>query len=118
MRAELKFIDFNGKIATKDDAQSLMHSAVYYLPLCLAIGEQHSTGSDYFYVDVYSSTYVMEKKVFLGAKSLISSLDDFDLLEKEIGQFISSIEGESWNDILKILRELFRWEYEDHVFLV
>lgn len=117
MRAELKFIDFNGNIATKEDAQLLMCNPEYYLPLCLAIGEKDIDGSDYFYVDVYSLEYIEKKKVFLGSKSIVCSLDDFDDLENKIREIISSIEGDFWEDILKILRELFRWEYEDHKFL-
>lgn len=113
MQAELKFIDFNGKIATKEEAQLLMCNETYYLPLCLAIGEKDIVGSDYFYVDVYSVSYIM-KKIFLGTKSIISSLDDFDELQKEIEVIISSVEGDTWKDILKILRDLFRWEYEEH----
>lgn len=117
MQAELKFIDFNGLIATKEDAQLLMCNKVYYLPLCLAIGEKDVVGSDYFYVDIYSVNYIREKRILLGSKSIISSLDDFDELQKEIENIIFSIDGETWNDILKKLRELFRWEYEDHQFV-
>lgn len=117
MQAELKFIDFNGKIATKEDAQSLMCNEIYCLPLCLAIGEKGIVGSDYFYVDVYSVKYVMDKRVVLGTKSIISSLEDFDELKKEIEVVISSIEGKDWESILKVLRDLFRWEYEEHQFL-
>lgn len=64
MQAELKFIDFNGNIATKEDAQLLMCNTIYYWPLCLAIGEKDIAGSDYFYVDVYNLSYVAEKNIF------------------------------------------------------
>lgn len=117
MRAELKFIDFNGNIATKEDAQLLMCNPEYYLPLCLAIGERDVEGSNYFYVDVYSLKYVEKKEVFLESKSIVCSLDDFCELENKMKEIISSIEGDSWEDILKVLRELFRWEYEEHKLL-
>lgn len=117
MQAELKFIDFSGEIATKEEAQLLMCNEVYYLPLCLAIGEKDVIGSDYFYVNIYSISYIKEKKIFLESKSIISCVDDFNELQKEIEIKISSIEGENWDDILKTLRELFRWEYEEHQFV-
>lgn len=117
MQAELKFVDFNGKIATKEDAQLLMEDGYYYLPLCLAIGEQDIVGSDYFYVDIYSLSYVKEKKIFLCSKSIISSVNNFDKLENELKLIISSIRGDSWDEILKTLRRLFLWEYEDHKFV-
>lgn len=117
MRAILKDIDFYGVIIDKSQARLLMLEDSYCIQLCLSIGVEDSVGADYFYVDVFNLNWVKKSKFMLGYNSIIFDSDDFDELEKELKILVNSIEGESWEDILNILRKYFAWEYEDHKFV-
>ncbi|MGV6989418.1 Imm8 family immunity protein [Testudinibacter sp. P80/BLE/0925] len=113
--AELKRIDFNGYIHNKDEAQNALLDSSYFIPLCLSIGEKGKDGADFFDVDVFNTGWVKEKKMVFGGGSFIfDDFDDFDDIEKSIKNFIDSIYGESWSDVLIKLRKYFSWEYENY----
>ncbi|TNH21256.1 Imm8 family immunity protein [Testudinibacter sp. TR-2022] len=113
--AELKRIDFNGYILNKDEAQIAILNSSYFISLCLSIGEKGKEGADFFNVDIFNTGWVREKKMVFGGNSFIfDDFDDFDDIEKYIKEFIGSIYGDSWSDVLIKLRRYFLWEYEDY----
>ncbi|BFU60552.1 MULTISPECIES: Imm8 family immunity protein [Rodentibacter] len=120
LRADLKDIYFY-TVSNKYEAQLAMLEPTYCLTLSLSIGEQDNISADYFLVHVVNLNWVkhwIEKdKILLGEKTIIVDFDDFDDLERELKILVNSIEGETWEDILRKLRKYFEWEYEDHKFV-
>lgn len=113
--AELKEINFNSiSLLTKNDACLEMLNESYYLPLKLSIGMVGEDGSDYFDVDVFNVGWVKKKEIILMKNSIVVDLMDFDKLEKYIKEFVGSVSGENWIDIVNQLRNYFYWEYEDY----
>lgn len=111
--AELKRIDFNGPIFNRDEAQLAILNSTYFISLCLSIGEKGKEGADYFYVDIFNTNWIKEKKIVLGNNSIIlDDFDDFDDIENSIAELINTIYGNSWDEVLIKLRQYFDWEYE------
>ena len=105
--ADLKEIYFNGPEWTRDKAQHAMLEAAYYLPLYLSIGIKGSEGGDYFNVDVFNIGWVRKEKFMIRLHSIVVDFDNFDDLEKELKILVNSIEGETWEDIVKVLRKYY-----------
>ncbi|MCK3656288.1 hypothetical protein A4G19_11240 [Pasteurellaceae bacterium Macca] len=120
LKADLKNISFY-TVSNKHEAQLVMLEPVCCLTLSLSIGEMNSPCSDYFLVHIVNINWVkywvQKDKLLPGEKIIIVDLDNFEELEEKLKIFVNSIEGESWEDILKKLRKYFGWEYEDHNFV-
>lgn len=101
----------------KNEAQMKMLNDIYQLQLSLQIGKVGELGGDDFDVDIVSIGFVKKEKIFLGTHSIIVDINDIDELEEIIKNFVNSIRGNSWKDVLYNLRRHFKWEYENLEFI-
>ncbi|PJG85956.1 Imm8 family immunity protein [Conservatibacter flavescens] len=118
--AELKNIYFNGDIKDKNHAQLIMSAShSFCLNLCLDIGEKGLDGGNYFYTTVVNLNWLIneikkERGVLEESLIVVDNFEDFNDLEIFIRNKINEISGYTWNDVLKKLRHVFFWEYEEH----
>ena len=117
MRAQLKSI-WSESIDV--DLQSFLpeNSDNFWLQLTMQIGPCESIGSDYFNLQVCTpkalSDLLLVEKFSLGRGLFIVKNFDYQLIINSIDEFVSSIERESWEEILKELVKYFSWEYDDY----
>lgn len=115
--AEVKYIEFNSGIMSKEEAESLVLNDEYFLPLSIGIGIKNEDGADLFELDVLNIGWVKRNRFVILQNSMVVDLNTLEEIESLVIRIVSSISGKSWIDIVEKLKCIFKWEYEGHQFL-
>jgi len=79
----------------------------------LSIGPEGNEGSEYFQVLVATPAAVSRAKGPTGRfRGVIVDSFEPDVIAKTLHDYVSSIEGHTWHDLVEKLMENMLWEYE------
>ena len=89
-----------------------------YFPLDLTISLPGDIGGEVFEIMVVTPEALRSHTelgfCFPGRHYLIVSNYDWNKILSAVQELVDQCEGDSWQDIVELLRRYFYWEYEDH----
>ena len=114
MKAEIRSLDVCGD-ALAEYAPS--DRSAFEVEVTAAIGPQGEEGTNYFMFTVRSMRSECEgehlvKPVWLAHGELSLPTFDSDVIKESIATLVAAAEGDSWMDVIDLLRSKLRWEYD------
>jgi Immunity protein 8 len=86
--------------------------------LQVMVAPEDSPGEESFDVTLCSPEWVVaraaERKILEGRDLLITSGYNYELIHEYISKYVSSCEGQNWQEVAHKLSRLGRWEFDEY----
>jgi Immunity protein 8 len=104
------------------DVEDLPHwnpgSEEFAILLQIIAGPAGSPGEESFDVTLCSPAWIVrqaaKEKIIQGRHLLIATEYDYTLISDFISEYVSSCQGQTWQEIASKLARIGRWEFEDY----
>tara|TARA_B100000959_G_scaffold281427_1_gene345438 strand:+ start:113 stop:454 length:342 start_codon:yes stop_codon:yes gene_type:complete len=81
----------------------------------LDVGSRGTSGADMFSISVVTPKYMLDNPERNWGKGyLVMNSFSWDSVEKTLQNMIDAVEGNSWDEVAKLLCVNFNWEFEDY----